>query len=92
MKDLQATFGYTYLFISHDLAVVRHVCDRIAVMDAGEIVELAATDEIFNHPQHEFTKKLLAASVHPIPPADVSGRALVVEEPAPAILSDEEVG
>jgi peptide/nickel transport system ATP-binding protein len=67
MKDLQEAFAYTYLFISHDLAVVRHVCDRIAVMDDGQIVELNQTEEIFNNPQHAFTKKLLAASVHPIP-------------------------
>jgi peptide/nickel transport system ATP-binding protein len=91
IKDLQSAFGYTYLFISHDLAVVRHVCDRIAVMDAGEIVELAATETLFASPQHDFTKKLLAASVHPIPHADVAGRAVAEELPAAAILSDEEV-
>ncbi|MDR1851945.1 MAG: ATP-binding cassette domain-containing protein [Propionibacteriaceae bacterium] len=92
MKDLQSAFGYTYLFISHDLSVVRHVCDRIAVMDAGEIVELNTTEEIFAHPQHPFTEKLLAASVHAIPETDLTGRAQVGEEPAPLALSDEEVG
>jgi peptide/nickel transport system ATP-binding protein len=91
MKDLQEAFGYTYLFISHDLAVVRHVCDRIAVMDAGEIVELAPTEEIFAQPQHPFTKKLLAASVHPVPPLERPGRDVVTELPAPAIIPDEEV-
>ncbi|MDR1710581.1 MAG: ABC transporter ATP-binding protein [Propionibacteriaceae bacterium] len=92
MKDLQEAFGYTYLFISHDLAVVRHVCDRIAVMDAGEIVETAATEEIFANPQHPFTKKLLAASVHPIPELEEPNREVVVETPGPAILEDAEVG
>jgi peptide/nickel transport system ATP-binding protein len=92
MKDLQEAFAYTYLFISHDLAVVRHVCDRIAVMDDGQIVELNQTEEIFNNPQHAFTKKLLAASVHPIPALAKAERELVAEVPGPPLLSDEEVG
>jgi peptide/nickel transport system ATP-binding protein len=91
IEDLKDAFGYTYLFISHDLAVVRHVCDRIAVMDHGEIVELAPTEEIFNHPQHDFTKKLLAASVFEQPTAAVEHRVQVATRPAPALLSDEEV-
>jgi peptide/nickel transport system ATP-binding protein len=92
MKDLQEAFAYTYLFISHDLAVVRHVCDRIAVMDAGQIVELNQTEAIFRDPQHAFTKKLLAASVHPIPELADQSRTLVAERPAAPILRDEEVG
>jgi len=62
MSDLQKEFNLTYLFISHDLAVVRHVCDRIAVMDHGQIVELASAEALYSNPQHDFTKQLLAAS------------------------------
>ncbi len=62
MSSLQKEFNLTYLFISHDLAVVRHVCDRIAVMDKGKIVELATTEQLYADPQHEFTKVLLEAS------------------------------
>jgi peptide/nickel transport system ATP-binding protein len=91
IKDLQEAFGYTYLFISHDLAVVRHVCDRIAVMDGGESIELAETEEIFARPRADFTKKLLAASVFEQPQANGDARALVVERPGPALLTDEEV-
>ena len=67
LRDLQARLGLTYLFISHDLTVVRHMCDRIAVMQEGEIVELGQAERIFTAPQNAFTQKLLAAS-H-VPPA-----------------------
>ena len=77
MGDLQKEFNLTYLFISHDLAVVRHVCDRIAVMDHGRIVELASAEELYANPQHDFTKQLLAASA-PQPQAGARApRALV---------------
>ena len=62
MSALQKEFNLTYIFISHDLAVVRHVCDRIAVMDKGKIVELAPAAELYEHPKHDFTKLLLAAA------------------------------
>lgn len=61
LKDLQAEFELTYLFISHDLSVVEHLCDRIAVMYLGKIVELATRDELFNNPKHPYTKALLEA-------------------------------
>ncbi len=67
LRDLQARLGLTYLFISHDLTVVRHMCDRIAVMQEGEIVELGQAERIFTAPLNAFTQKLLAAS-H-VPPA-----------------------
>ena len=61
LADLQQQFGVTYLFVSHDLAVIEHVCDEVAVMRAGEIVERGATDEVLRHPAHAYTRALLAA-------------------------------
>lgn len=59
LKDMQDSFGLTYLFISHDLAVVRHMADRVAVMREGEIVETAETEELFANPAHPYTRLLL---------------------------------
>ncbi len=61
LLELKAKFDITYLFISHDLNVVRYLCDRIAIMNAGEIVEINSTEEIFNNPKDAYTKKLLSA-------------------------------
>lgn len=57
--ELKEELNLSYLFISHDLKVIRHMCDRIAVMKKGEIVEMGDTDAILNNPQHEYTKKLI---------------------------------
>jgi oligopeptide/dipeptide ABC transporter ATP-binding protein len=66
LADLQTELGLTYLFISHDLSVVRHVSDRIAVMYLGRIIETAPADAIFDHTRHPYTRALLSA----VPPAD----------------------
>ncbi len=67
LKDLQDDFGLSYLFISHDMAVIHHVCDRIAVMLDGRIVEMGECDQVINDPQHEYTKALLSAVPEPDP-------------------------
>jgi len=69
LEDLRERFGLTYLFIAHDLSVVRHLCQRVAVMYLGHIVELAACDELFDNPLHPYTQVLLAAV--PVPDPDV---------------------
>jgi len=61
MKDLRDRFGLTYIFISHDLSVIEHICDRIAVMYLGKVVELTSREELFQNPKHPYTKALLAA-------------------------------
>lgn len=63
LADLKERLGLSYLFISHDLAVVYQLCDRVAVMTGGEIVEEGDVDQIYDHPQHPYTKKLLDASL-----------------------------
>jgi len=62
LKDLQGELNLTYIFVAHNLSVIRHICDRAAVMYAGRIVELAPTEEIFNNPKHPYTKGLISAA------------------------------
>jgi len=62
LADLQEEFGLTYVFISHDLSVVRYIADQVMVMYFGEVVEYGSRDAVFSNPQHEYTKKLFAAT------------------------------
>ena len=71
MKDIQEELGLTYLFIGHDLGVIRHMCDHIGIMFKGRFVEQGKTEEIFTNPQHIYTKRLVAA----IPDIDPNNRA-----------------
>ena len=85
LKDLQAELGLTYLFISHNLAVVDYISDRIAVMCAGGLVELAPREMLFDNPQHPYTKALLAAVPKPDPESRLDLSALMAgkaSEPA----------
>ncbi len=67
LSDLQSEFGLSYLFISHDMAVIQHVCKRIAVMYKGKIVEEGTREEIIGNPQHKYTQSLLSAVPEPDP-------------------------
>jgi peptide/nickel transport system ATP-binding protein len=61
LQDLQDELGLSYLFISHDLSVVKYIADQVMVMHKGQVVELADTDQLFRDPQHPYTRSLLAA-------------------------------
>jgi ABC-type oligopeptide transport system ATPase subunit len=76
LDELQRDLGLTYLFISHDLAVVRHMCDRIAVMEGGRIIELGDPESMYENPQQPFTKKLLAAAYLELPNREGAGADL----------------
>ncbi len=67
LEDIQRERGLTYIFVAHDLSVIRHICDRVAVMYGGKIVELADTETLFSHPRHPYTRSLLAAIPYPDP-------------------------
>ncbi|MBN2304420.1 MAG: ABC transporter ATP-binding protein [Anaerolineae bacterium] len=84
LQDLQAQFQLTYLFISHDLSVVRHLCHRVAVMYVGKIVEIASTEELFNNIQHPYCEALLSSAPTPDPRAKRKHVPLIGEVPDPA--------
>jgi peptide/nickel transport system ATP-binding protein len=84
MQDLQAQFHLSYLFISHELGVVRHLSHRVAVMYVGKIVEIAETDELFDHVQHPYTEALLSSAPTPDPRARRKHVPLKGEVPDPS--------
>ena len=85
--DLQEKLGLTYLFIAHDLLVVRHISDRIAVMYLGKMVELAEADEIYNHPLHPYSQSLLSAVPVPDPKIARANQRIALSGDIPSPLN-----
>ena len=85
LEDLQDEFHLTYLFIAHDLSVVKHISDRVAVMYLGKIVELAETEELFTHPMHPYTEALLSAV--PVPDPDYKKERILLQGDVPSPIN-----
>ncbi len=83
LEDLQQEFHLTYLFIAHDLSVVEYICDRVAVMYVGQLVELASTDELYAQPLHPYTEALLSAVPQPDPRMRESKQRIIPEGDVP---------
>jgi oligopeptide transport system ATP-binding protein len=84
LQDLQREFNLTYLFIAHDLAVVRHLSDRIAVMYLGKVVETAGRNDIYDHPQHPYTRALLSSVPVPDPVVEMSRAPILLKGEIPS--------
>ena len=84
LENLQGMLNLTYLFISHDLSMVRHIADRVAVMYLGRIMELTTVDRLYNHPQHPYTQALLSAVPVPDPQIEAVRKRVILEGDIPS--------
>ena len=84
LEDLKNALGLTYLFIAHDLSMVRYISDRVAVMYLGRIVELGERDEIFEHPLHPYTQALQSAVPIPNPDKEAQRQRIVLQGDVPS--------
>ncbi|WP_314584492.1 dipeptide ABC transporter ATP-binding protein [Paenibacillus terrigena] len=87
LQDLQRDLGLTYLFIAHDLSMVKHISDRVAVMYLGKVVELATSEELYANPQHPYTRALLSAIPVPDPAVEATKERVVLKGDLPSPIN-----
>ena len=87
LADLQKALGVAYLFIAHDLSVVRHISHRVAVMYLGRVVEMASSDEIFERPQHPYTRALINAVPTPDPDIEMARKHAPLQGEVPSPMN-----
>ena len=87
LREMQDKMGLTYLFVAHDLSMVRHISDQVAVMYLGKIVELTSSDELYSHPVHPYTQALLSAIPIPDPDVEATRERIVLKGDVPSPIS-----
>jgi peptide/nickel transport system ATP-binding protein/oligopeptide transport system ATP-binding protein len=87
LDDLQQKFGVSYLFISHDLSVVRHLSDRVVVMYLGKVMEISNRDELYKNPLHPYTQALLSAVPIPDPAVEMKRQVIVLQGEVPSPMN-----